>query len=178
VHPLDELIRDYVHPLLREHGYKKQGRTFRLKSGVADYGIVTLSTERTGPGVVAFFVTCGVVIPKERPWLSEELQAGVRKDPGIEKAQYMASLLPSPGAAWTRLSGSPVNSIWGLDLAEPNTRVGEELRTTLAGEVIPLLDHLLGQRGGSVGDTPYLSTSAALPPFVPPWTKRVSIWSS
>jgi len=63
-------------------------------------------------------------------------------------------------------------------LAEPNARIGEELRATLAGEVIPLLDRLLMKRGGSVGDTPYLSTMDALPPFVPPWTKQATIWSS
>jgi len=176
MHPLDELIRDYVNPLLRKHGYKKQGRTFRLQSGVADYAVITFSTERTAPGYVAFYVQCGVVIPKDRPWLSEDLQAEVRKDPGIHKAQYTGNVLPSPSAAWTRISGSPVNMIWGLDLDEPSTPVGEELGNTLAEDVIPQLDRLLELRGGSVDDLPSISVSTALEPFVRLRSGRNSSW--
>ncbi len=59
VKPLDAFLRDHVRPLLKDEGFSKKGRDFRLIARIGDVALVNFSPWRMDYCEVEFILDAG-----------------------------------------------------------------------------------------------------------------------
>ncbi|HZC51414.1 MAG TPA: hypothetical protein VE441_02810 [Mycobacterium sp.] len=158
---IEAVFARFVRPVLVEHGYTPNEHTYRRRVEFGVYAIFDFGVRPWVPGQRLLWASFGVVLHKPRPWLPQDLQAQVARDPGIEKAQFRGQLRPPEGYAlevpapgWTLLSGVSV---------EP---LGPALVDGVEGVAMPLISQVLdGERRMAVLTHPDAHTHG-LPPFI------------
>lgn len=75
VKPLDVFLRDHVRPLLKEKGFSKKGRDFRLVAPNGDMALVNFLAWRMDYCEVEFIVDVGILVSSHVEWQKEMLDS-------------------------------------------------------------------------------------------------------
>lgn len=123
VKPLDVFLRDHVRPMLKEKGFSKKGRDFRIGATRGDVALVNFFSWRLGDCEVEFFLEVGVL---PLPWVEWCEDAIGEVDDSIVSALW-----------WKRVN-SPFRplGLWQFDLKD------EERTSFFLAELSSVADHL------------------------------------
>ena len=137
VKPLDVFLRDHVRAPLKDKGFSKKGRDFRLVGPAGDVAVVNFFSRRLGYGDVEFILDAGIILLPHIDWLESVL--GGEGGSGASVGSVESALW------WTRLKSPytyvpspvvPYTDTWVFDL-DDSDRVSFFL-----GELNSLVDRL------------------------------------
>ncbi|MFF0450276.1 hypothetical protein ACFYT4_28490 [Streptomyces sp. NPDC004609] len=143
--PLDLLVKQYVAPVMRDAGFKRSGRTFRLVADNGDQAVLGFARQHIDPDADVFDVGYRIVPAPYWEWINRQhWESGEVRPPLAFSGGVMSGdVIPPPQAA--REPGHEVpffRSRWAL--REDNSRVcGEALATALRDDAVPQMAHLL-----------------------------------
>ena len=142
-HPLDVMLRQYVAPVLKEAGYGKAGRTYRLAADNGDYALFNAyTTENVAPTMLGFGARFVLAPRSIVAWHRRDSADPFAKPAGMENALVMVELIAPDEQSFPMPYEQMFGNNWRFDLADDGRACGEALRADLV-EVIPLIDRLL-----------------------------------
>lgn len=144
--PLQELLRRTVNPGLKELGFRRTGRTYRLGAKGENQSTISIqaSTDAGTPGRI-FYVWVSVIPSAYVAYSTRNLESGVPEDPPYDRA-LMSRRLKAPrevSQVRTNISGHEIvePTRWYYDDEMQSMRCGSLLVQTVAG-LLPMLNSL------------------------------------
>jgi hypothetical protein len=142
-HPLDTMLRSYVTPVLKEAGYTKAGRIYRLAAKNGDYAIFDLyTTENVASDKIGFGARFGIAPRTMVAWHRRDAGDPFDRPPGIENELLIIELIPPEESSYPLSYEQMFGSNWRLDAADEGRACGEALRAAVINTV-PLIRSLL-----------------------------------
>jgi hypothetical protein len=143
VHPLDELIKVHVAPVMKAAGFVRQGRVFRLRAENGDYALLEVPMgPRLGDGRVWFVALPGIVPIPLAEWRSRSRGGLGGRLPGTEHMARFRPVTP-PARFWRGIDSPPEDRRWSFDPVSELDECGEALAGLLRAETVPLLQRLV-----------------------------------
>ncbi|MFG2994518.1 DUF4304 domain-containing protein [Streptomyces sp. NPDC048257] len=138
---MDALIREYVTPVAKAAGFRKNGRTFWMAGSRQDYVLFGFQVYAVDPEAVVFDVEFHAVPEPYWDWLNRGQQpAG--KVPNSSGALMTGRFIPPASVAHRPGDGMPFRARWALRPGEEQT-CGRVLAETLSTESLPRIQPLV-----------------------------------
>jgi hypothetical protein len=140
---LDAMLRYHVTPVLRDGGYTKTGRIYRLAAENGDYAIFDVyTTENVAPDKIGFGARFGIVPRAMVAWDRRDADDRFARPPGIENELLTVELIPPNECSYPLPYEQMFGSDWRLDAADEGRACGEALAAAVF-DALPLIRSLL-----------------------------------
>lgn len=163
---VEQLLVISLWSLLHEHGYRIDGSLAHRRNEAGEFALIKFAVDPVSANDYALYVDGGAFVRKQRPRLSDQLQAEVdQRVPSVGESQFYFTVMPPTGVGWDVIPGG--DQRWRVSAQlDPTVLTGELLRV-LRSSILPLLEALLdGERHVDVSAHECVRLKRQKQPFV------------